>query len=118
MQRQLCRLQQIMRLQRSEHDGRQSEKWRWKVMMKTTVVIDGMMCGMCESHINEAIRKALNVKKVSASRKKKEAVILSEDSLDPVLLEETIRQTGYTPGEIHTEEYERKSLLSHITGEI
>ena len=65
-----------------------------------------------------AIRKALNVKKVSASRKKKEAVILSEDSLDPVLLEETIRQTGYTPGEIHTEEYERKSLLSHITGEI
>ena len=31
-------------------------------MMKTTVEIDGMMCPMCESHINEAIRKAMKVK--------------------------------------------------------
>ena len=63
-------------------------------MMKTTVAIDGMMCAMCESHINEAIRKAMKVKKVSASRKNKEAVILSEEAPDPVLLTETIRQTG------------------------
>ena len=85
-------------------------------MMKTTVAIDGMMCGMCESHINEAIRKAMNVKKVSASRKNAEAVILSDEAPDPALLEETIRQTGYTPGEIHTEVYEKKGLFSRITG--
>ncbi len=85
-------------------------------MIKTTIEIDGMMCAMCESHINEAIRKALKVKKVSASRKNKEAVILSEVAPDPELLEETIRQTGYTPGVIHTEEYEKKSLLSRIRG--
>ena len=83
-------------------------------MMKTTAAIDGMMCAMCESHINEAIRKALEVKKVSASRKNKEAVSLSEEAPDPVLLAETIRQTGYTPGEIHTEVYEKKSLLSRM----
>ena len=34
-------------------------------MIKTTVGIDGMMCGMCESHVNDAIRKSFDVKKVS-----------------------------------------------------
>ena len=36
-------------------------------MYETKVKIDGMMCGMCESHINDAIRNAFAVKKVSAS---------------------------------------------------
>ena len=31
-------------------------------MYKTTVTIDGMMCGMCESHINNAIRNKITVK--------------------------------------------------------
>ena len=34
-------------------------------MYETKVKIDGMMCGMCESHINDAIRNAFSVKKVS-----------------------------------------------------
>ena len=36
-------------------------------MIKTTVKVDGMMCGMCESHVNEAIRNAFKVKKVNSS---------------------------------------------------
>ena len=28
-------------------------------MIKTTLKIDGMMCGMCESHMNDVIRKNL-----------------------------------------------------------
>jgi len=27
-------------------------------MVKVTVAVDGMMCGMCEKHMNEAIEKA------------------------------------------------------------
>ena len=27
-------------------------------MTKYTLVVDGMMCGMCEAHINDAVRKA------------------------------------------------------------
>ena len=27
-------------------------------MIETIVKVDGMMCGMCESHVNEAVRKA------------------------------------------------------------
>ena len=39
-------------------------------MIKTTLKIDGMMCGMCESHVNDAIRKAFPaVKKVSRIRR-------------------------------------------------
>ena len=44
-------------------------------MIETTVKIDGMMCSMCESHVNDAIRNHLNVKKVSASHSKGEATL-------------------------------------------
>ena len=36
-------------------------------MIKTTLKIDGMMCGMCESHMNDLIRKNFQVKKVTSS---------------------------------------------------
>ena len=29
-------------------------------MYKTVVKVDGMMCGMCESHVNEAVKKAID----------------------------------------------------------
>lgn len=32
-------------------------------MQQITLKIDGMMCGMCESHINESIRNNFSVKK-------------------------------------------------------
>ena len=37
-------------------------------MIKTTLKIEGMMCSMCEAHINDVIRKAVpGAKKVSSS---------------------------------------------------
>ena len=43
-------------------------------MIRTTMKVGGMMCGMCEAHVCEAIRKAVpSAKKVSASRKQQEA---------------------------------------------
>ena len=46
-------------------------------MYKTTLAVDGMMCGMCEQHVREAVQKALeersiSAKKITASRKQKE----------------------------------------------
>ena len=55
-------------------------------MYETKVKIDGMMCGMCESHINDAIRNAFSVKKVSASHSKGEADIISEEPIDEAKL--------------------------------
>ena len=47
-------------------------------MLKYILKIDGMMCGMCEAHINDAVRKNFPVKKVSSSHTKGETVMLSE----------------------------------------
>ena len=41
-------------------------------MQQYTLKIDGMMCGMCESHVNESIRNAFSVKKVTSSQAKGE----------------------------------------------
>lgn len=81
-------------------------------MKKITVGIDGMMCGMCESHINDAIRQKFpNIKKVSADRKKKQAVILSEEPLDEADVRKTIDETGYTFLSFSSEDYKKKGLF-------
>ena len=46
-------------------------------MVQTTLKVDGMMCGMCESHINEVVRKTAQVEKVTSSHTKGETVIVS-----------------------------------------
>ena len=51
-------------------------------MYQTTLKIDGMACSMCESHVNDAVRKAFPVKKVTSSHSKGETVILSEQPLE------------------------------------
>ena len=81
-------------------------------MVKTTLKIDGMMCGMCEAHMNDAIRAAFKVKKVTSSHAKGETVVISEDKLDEDKLRETVKATGYTLGDIASEPYENKGLFS------
>ena len=43
--------------------------------MKKTLKIDGMMCGMCEAHMNDLVRKNFKVKKVTSSVKDGETVV-------------------------------------------
>lgn len=64
-------------------------------MQQITLKIDGMMCGMCESHINESIRNAFSVKKVTSSHTKGETVILTEENIEETKLKEVIAKTGY-----------------------
>ena len=60
-------------------------------MQQITLKIDGMMCGMCESHINESIRNAFPVKKVTSSHTKGETVILTEENIEETKLVEIFR---------------------------
>ena len=80
-------------------------------MTKTILKIDGMMCGMCESHINDAIRAAFDAKKITSSHLKGETVIISEQPLDEGKIRETIKPTGYTLTEITSEPYEKSGGL-------
>ena len=81
-------------------------------MTKYIVAVDGMQCGMCESHVNDAVRNAFAVKKVTSSHSKRQTVIVSEVPLDAQKLTETINETGYTVLSISSEPYEKKGLFS------
>ena len=81
-------------------------------MIKTTVKIDGMMCGMCEAHIGDTIRKAFpDAKKVSASRKTGEATFLTENDIDAKALETAIENTGYKFISCSSEPYKKRGLF-------
>ena len=64
-------------------------------MIKITVKVGGMMCGMCEAHVNDAIRRALPVKKVTSNHRRLETVILCEQDIPDESLEVTVKSSGY-----------------------
>ncbi len=80
-------------------------------MWKYTVQVSGMMCGMCEAHVNDAVRKACPVKKVSSSHGKGQTVIIAEQELDEQSLRGAIAATGYEVGEIEKEPWQKKRLF-------
>ena len=78
-------------------------------MIKTVLKIDGMMCGMCEAHICDTIRKAVPAaKKVSASHEHGKASFLTEDPIDAAALKAAIDATGYTCLSVESAEAKRK----------
>ena len=60
-------------------------------MEKIVVKVDGMQCGMCEAHVNEAVRAAFPVKKVTSSHSKGQTVILTEEDIPEDKLRERLR---------------------------
>ena len=80
-------------------------------MYQITLGIDGMMCGMCESHINDAVRNAFPVKKVSSSHGKGQTLILSETAIPEAELRPVIAKTGYELTSYACAPYEKKGLF-------
>ena len=80
-------------------------------MVKTTLAIDGMMCSMCESHVNDAVRGAMRVKKVTSSHKKGVTEILSEDTPDEETLRGAVEATGYRVLSYESAPYEKRGLF-------
>ncbi len=81
-------------------------------MVKTVLNIDGMMCGMCETHMNDLMRNKFNVKKVTSSAKKGETVVISKEDLDMAQVEKEISEIGYKLVSHTSEPYEKKGLFS------
>ena len=81
-------------------------------MFKTTLKIDGMMCGMCEAHIADVIRKKVpDAKTVSASHAKGIATFLSETAPSEAELKSAIAETGYICLAVNSETYVKKGLF-------
>ena len=79
-------------------------------MVRMNLKVDGMACGMCEAHVNDAIRRVFSVKKVTSSHRKGETEILAEEPLDEEKLRSVIAETGYTLTDVKTEPYEKKGF--------
>ena len=79
-------------------------------MTKTILSIEGMQCGMCEAHVNDAIRNNFAVKKVTSSHAKGRTEILAEQPLDEEQLKAAVSAAGYTVKAVQTEPYEKKGF--------
>lgn len=80
-------------------------------MIKTVLKVNGMMCGMCEAHMNDLVCKNFKVKKVTSSVKDGEMVVISEENLDIPFLKKEIKAIGYELVDVHTEPYEKKGFF-------
>ena len=81
-------------------------------MIKTTVKIEGMMCGMCEAHICEIIRREFpNAKKVKASRTRGELTFITEEKPDEDIISKAIYDSGYTFVSSDSVKYKKTGLF-------
>ena len=80
-------------------------------MTKITVKVGGMMCGMCEAHVNDAVRRALPVKKVTSNHRRGETVILSAQDIEDERIAAVIKESGYDFGGATREEAKSVGLL-------
>ncbi len=83
-------------------------------MVQITCKIDGMMCDMCEAHMNDVIRNNFKVKKVSSDHRKGQSVIVAEEPLDEDALKKAISEIGYELISVKKEPYEKKGLFGFL----
>ena len=66
-----------------------------KKLIQYTLIIDGMKCGMCESHVNDVVRRVKGVKKVTSSHLKGNTVVIMEESTSKEEIKNVIEKEGY-----------------------
>ena len=68
------------------------KKKEYKVM---TLRVEGMKCGMCETHVNDIIRKNFKIKGVKSSARKNTITITYENEIDLIKVAEVLHSFGY-----------------------
>ena len=92
-------------------------------MFKTTMKVEGMMCGMCEAHVNDAVRREFpKVKKVTSSHGKGETVVISPEELEgmvekcPVVQECIVKELGKKIGVVvYCEKEHQQTVRDFVT---
>ena len=69
---------------------------------------------MCETHVNDVVRRVEGVKKVTSSHAKGRTEVIAEDSVNTALIKEAIakQKQGYGVGKIETQPYEKHGLFT------
>lgn len=83
-------------------------------MNKIILKVEGMSCGMCEAHINDAVRKIKGVKKVNADRTKGEVIVITQDDNNVKDIKDMIAQQGYRVISEYNEPYEEKGFFDFL----
>ncbi|MBQ4070992.1 MAG: heavy-metal-associated domain-containing protein [Clostridia bacterium] len=82
-------------------------------MKRLILTVDGMMCPMCESHVNDAVRRVGNIKKVTASHKSGEVCVIG-DAPDTDAIKAAIEAGGYKVLCEREEEYKKRGFFSSL----
>ena len=69
-------------------------------MLKIVLEVEGMHCGMCETHVNDVVRRIEVVKKVKSSHAKGRTEVVAADSVNTALLTKAIAKQGSGVGSI------------------
>ena len=64
-------------------------------MIKYVFNVSGMMCGNCEKHAVEAVKKAISAKSIIASHVDKTVVITAKKPVDESAVKVAIEDRGY-----------------------
>ena len=67
---------------------------------------------MCETHVNDVVRRVDGVKKVKSSHAKGRTEVVAEDSVNTALIQEAIAKQGYAVEKVTSEPYEKRGLFS------
>ena len=78
--------------------------------MTKLITVEGMMCGMCEAHVNDALRKVPGVTKASASRSKKQAMVECDETVTDEALLKAVNDTGYQASNVRAAEPKKGGL--------
>jgi len=68
--------------------------------LKYILNVEGMRCGMCETHINDVIRNNIDVKRVKSFRRTNTVIIESYTIINVVYVKKLINDSGYTVSSI------------------
>lgn len=80
-------------------------------MIKIELVINDMMCVMCERHINSAISESFKVKSVTSSHDKKTTEIITQNDIPDEKLVAVIEKAGHKVNQIKRTPVKKKGLF-------
>lgn len=70
-----------------------------------------MKCGMCETNVNDAVRKVADVKKVRSSRVSGLTEIICDDNADVDKIVSAIKNDGYDVKDVKVSGFEKHGLF-------
>ena len=83
--------------------------------MTKVITVEGMMCGHCEAHVAEALRKVPGVENAKADRNKKQARVECAPEVTDEALLKAIADTGYDASDVREEApAEKKGLFGFM----